>query len=88
MAEIKKIPLGSIVSTSELGGMIRARRKTHDMRQSDLAKAAGVGIRFISELENGKPTAEIQKVLQVVATLGLEMHVQKPHFKKMAKVLS
>ncbi|WP_428040612.1 hypothetical protein [Devosia psychrophila] len=37
---------------------------------------AGVGRRFLSELENGKPTAEIGKVLQVLTALGIDMQLK------------
>ena len=82
-----RIPFGNVLSIGDLGQMLREKRAVKSMTQRDLAKAAGVGVRFISELENGKPTAEIAKVLKVIMTLGLELHVQKPHFKKVAQVI-
>jgi len=47
------------------------------MTQERAAGLSGVGIRFLSELERGKPTAELGKVLQVVARLGLEICVEQ-----------
>lgn len=52
---------------------MRARRKGLGMKQSDLAMVSGTGIRFISDLENGKPTCEIGKALDVLRNLGVEL---------------
>jgi len=46
--------------------------------QKDLALTAGTGYRFISELENGKPTCELEKVLRVLHTLGLKVDLAFP----------
>jgi transcriptional regulator with XRE-family HTH domain len=46
------------------------------MQQEELAALAGVGPRFLSEVENGKASAEIGKVLQVLHRLGLELSIQ------------
>jgi len=57
-------------SPEELGITIRETRKKDRLTQAELAFAAGVGIRFVSELEAGKPTAQIGKIMQVLAALG------------------
>lgn len=67
---------GVVATTDELGRMLRSKRKELGMTQERAAGLLGVGIRFLSELERGKPTAEIGKVLQVVRRLGLEMCVE------------
>ena len=64
-----------IASTETLGALIRAERKAQGLRQPDLAAAAGTSVRFIVEVEQGKPTARIGKVLDVLGQLGLEVHV-------------
>jgi len=48
------------------------------MRQDELAGAAGVGIRFVVELEAGKPTAQLGKVLQVLSALGCSVEITPP----------
>lgn len=48
------------------------------LRQDELAAASGVGLRFIVELERGKATAQIGKVLTVLAALGCELQIQRP----------
>ena len=46
------------------------------MTQRDLALWCGVGVRFLSELERGKPTLEINKVIKVLAMLGMDIHIE------------
>jgi y4mF family transcriptional regulator len=58
---------------AHLGQIIRNARKRQGLRQDELAGAANVGLRFIVELEKGKPTAQIGKALAVVRTLGLTL---------------
>lgn len=65
----------TIRSADELGHAIRVRRKALSLTQAGVAQIAGVGNRFVSELERGKSTAEIGKVLRVVSVLGLDLHL-------------
>ena len=64
-----------IVDTKDIGAAIRQARKAQGLRQPDLAGACGTSIRFISELERGKPTAHIGRVLHVLKMLGLRLHL-------------
>ena len=73
--EPKQIPYGKIGSVAELGLLARRRRKESGLTQTDAAGLLGVGPRFLGELERGKPTLEIGKVLQALARLGLEIEV-------------
>jgi transcriptional regulator with XRE-family HTH domain len=45
------------------------------LRQDELAAAAGVGLRFLVELERGKPTVELGRALAVLAAVGLDLQV-------------
>lgn len=76
MKESSILPYGKIDSVDDLGQLVRAYRCEQDATQTELAAFAGVGVRFISELENGKPTVELGKVLKVLTTLGLELRAQ------------
>lgn len=68
-----------IVQTiDDLGHFIRNARKRQGLRQDELAGAANVGLRFIVELENGKPTAQIGKALAVTRALGLVLRLDDP----------
>lgn len=62
--------------TIELGKIIKQRRKALGATQRDLALTSGSGLRFIIELEKGKPTCQIEKVLIVLKTLGLRILIQ------------
>jgi len=63
----------SIRSPRQLGGVLRAARKQLGLTQSQLALAAGCGLRFIVDLEAGKPTVRLETVLRVIETLGGEL---------------
>ena len=62
----------------QLGEIVRKTRLSQHLKQDQLAAAAGVGLRFLSELEGGKPTAQLGKTLAVVAALGLRMAITPP----------
>ena len=65
----------SIRSTQQLGQTLRAARKQLGLTQSQLALAAGVGLRFIVDLEAGKPTLRLETVLRVIESLGGEVNL-------------
>jgi y4mF family transcriptional regulator len=71
------IPLGNMDSTS-LGLIVRRERKAQKLKQTELAAVSGVGIRFIVDLEAGKPTLQLEKVLRVVTTLGCAITITPP----------
>ena len=62
--------MATITSPQSLGTVLRASRKRLGLTQAELALAAGVGLRFIVELEAGKPTVRLELVLRVVDALG------------------
>ena len=66
---------GKISTPEELGRIIRFKRKEINIRQEIAAGMAGVGTKFLSQLENGKETAEIGKTLQVLRKMGLEIYI-------------
>lgn len=65
-----------IRSSIELGAVIREQRKRLALKQLDLAGLGNTGNRFIVDLENGKPTVQLQKVLDLMDLLGLEVVVR------------
>ncbi len=65
-----------IRSSAELGIVIREQRKRLALKQLDLAGMGNTGNRFIVDLENGKPTVQLQKVLDLMDLLGLEVVVR------------
>ena len=58
------------LDSAALGQIIREGRKAQGLLQVELAAASGVGVRFLVELERGKPTAQLGRALTVLATLG------------------
>lgn len=56
-----------------LGQHIRAARKKQGLTQAELAGLAGVGARFVSDVENGKPTAQLGLVLHLLNLVGVEL---------------
>jgi len=62
-------------SPEQLGAAIRARRRQLKVTQKDLAMTCGTGLRFIIDLENGKPTCQVGKILQVLQALGLKLQI-------------
>ncbi len=64
-----------IKSPNDIGNAVRKKRKEDGLTLADASALCGVGYRFLSDLENGKPTVELGKTLQVIAGLGLEVRI-------------
>lgn len=65
-----------VESAKALGRAIRLRRNELRLTQSELASVAGTSLRFVSEVERGKPTARLDGVLRLLAALGLSLDVR------------
>jgi len=63
------------LTTADIGRMIRGKRKKDGLTQEEVASICGVGTRFIIDLEKGKPTIQMGKVLDVLGCLGLEVRI-------------
>ena len=66
-----------ITDSKSLGEAILSRRKELNYTQVYLSDFTGLSVTFISDLENGKPTAEIEKTIRLVNILGLDLLVEK-----------
>jgi y4mF family transcriptional regulator len=62
----------------QIGELVRSIRKQMGATQKNLAMTSGTGLRFIIELEQGKPTSQIGKVLTVLNTLGVTVDLTAP----------
>ncbi len=62
---------------SLFGRKVRQQRRKHGLRQAEVAALAGVGPRFVSELENGKSTLEMGRALRVAEIVGLTFQVEQ-----------
>ncbi|MGM9774024.1 MAG: helix-turn-helix transcriptional regulator [Candidatus Egerieousia sp.] len=61
----------------EVGNYIRQKRKQYHLSQSELSERSGVGLRFVRELEKGKPTVQMDKVNQVLELFGERLYPVK-----------
>jgi HTH-type transcriptional regulator / antitoxin HipB len=68
--------MNKVSNAKELGAIVRQRRKEAGLTLKDAAGIAGVGIRFLSELERGKPTLQLGLAIEVLQLFGLELHVR------------
>ncbi len=77
----KIIPIGNfgevpVQTPAELGALIRKVRKFQHLTQKDIVGLGNTGNRLIVEIENGKPTVQLQKVFDLLKLLGLEMSIK------------
>ena len=63
--------------SASIGIFIKEKRKQLKLTQPELAERAGVGLRFVRELEQGKQTVQLDKVNQVLSLFGSELGVIK-----------
>ena len=66
-----------ILDSKSLGEAIRIRRKELRYTQAYVAEFTGLSVSFISDLERGKPTAEIGKAIDIINLLGMDLMVEK-----------
>ena len=61
------------MSVEEVGKAVRIARHSLGVTQRQVALAAGTGLRFVIDLEKGKPTCQLGKTLAILDTLGVEV---------------
>ena len=66
------------MTPAQIGQLVRTTRRAQRLRQDQLAGAAGVGVRFLVELEAGKASAQLGKALAVLRALGCTVRVEPP----------
>ena len=66
-----------INNAKDLGVAIRSKRKENGYTQKYLSEVTGLSVSFISELERGKETAELEKALGLANILGLDIWAEK-----------
>ncbi len=62
---------------ADLGAQIRRRRRAAGMTLADAAALANVGVRFLSELERGKPTSHLGLTLKILELFGLNLYIEE-----------
>lgn len=65
-------------SAAQIGAVLRLVRKTQGVRSDDLAGSAGVGPVFVLDVEKGKPTIQLGKLLQVLQEAGIKVNLEIP----------
>jgi y4mF family transcriptional regulator len=68
----------NIQDAPSFGQAIRQRRRWLKVTQKQLAMTSGTGLRFIIDLEKGKPTCQLGKALDIVRVLGLKLELHEP----------
>lgn len=71
------------MGTESLNQFVKTKRKELGLTQEELSYKAGVGLRFIREMEKGKPTLQMDKVNQVLKLFGFELGVVPINRKKL-----
>jgi y4mF family transcriptional regulator len=66
------------ITPEQIGKLVKKARKNLGLTQKDLALTSGTGLRFIIDLEGGKPTCQLKKVLTVLHTLGIRLELIPP----------
>jgi HTH-type transcriptional regulator/antitoxin HipB len=66
---------GRAARVGELAVAVRSRREQLDLRQAELAELAGVSERFVHAVESAKPTLQLDKLIDVLAALGLHLQL-------------
>lgn len=77
-----------VTTAADIGRLVRAARTRRAMTQTDLAAAAGVSRRWLVDLEAGKPRAELELVLTVLAVLGVGLYTDAPELPRSASATS
>ena len=66
-----------VTTMQELGTLIREERRRQGLTQAELAGLTGVGVTFVSQLENGKETAEMGRAMRVLTMLGIDLYAER-----------
>ena len=72
--------MSKVYSAKDVGRAVRDARKASSLTQRELAELCGCGVRFLSDLENGKPTIELGRTIRVLNTLSLDVDVSARRF--------
>ena len=76
----ENLPMGKFMKTKDLADIIRKKRKEQKLTQPQLAGLCNVGVRFIVDLESGKETCQIGKVLYVLDMLGIKLKIDEKNY--------
>jgi len=63
---------------ADVAEIVRRTRKSQKISQTVLSQAANVGIRFVGDIERGKPTVHFDKLMSVLTALGIAVRFEEP----------
>ncbi|GGD74741.1 helix-turn-helix domain-containing protein [Lacimicrobium alkaliphilum] len=70
--------LVKVSDTNSIGAIARKVRKAQSLDQVTAGSLAGCGLTFVSQFENGKPTVQLEKALQMLDALGIQVYLDIP----------
>ena len=80
-------PLKPVQSIAEIGYIVRNTRKKQNFTQKTVSRFMNVSPRLLSELERGKETAQVGKVMQILHDMGLDIYIVPANVAVYQKVL-
>ncbi len=78
-------PVRVYMPNQTIASFLKEHRRKLKMTQPELARRAGVGLRFIRELESGKPTVQMDKVNKVIRLFGFELGLVRIDFEEIIR---
>ena len=63
---------------TQIAEVVRKTRKNQKVSQTILSQASNVGLRFVGDIERGKPSVQFDKLLAVLTTLGISLKLELP----------
>lgn len=63
-------------SMSEIAEMVRNERKRQGATQVELSQMANVGVRFLRDVEDGKPSVHFDKLMRILTVLGISLDIR------------
>lgn len=63
---------------TQIAEVVRKTRKKQKVSQTILSQASNVGLRFVGDIERGKPSVQFDKLLAVLTTLGISLKLELP----------
>lgn len=63
---------------AQIAELVRKTRKAQKVSQTVLSQASNVGLRFVGDIERGKPSVQFDKLLSVLTSLGISLKLELP----------
>jgi len=70
--------MAEIQTIKEVAELVRQTRKAQKISQTVLSQASNVGLRFVGDIERGKPTIQFDKLMKVLSSLGIAVTMKAP----------